>query len=345
MSPELRRSYLRLMRAYPRWYRRERGAELLTTLLDDARPGQRRASRRDVVDLLLSGVRARFRPPRRFTAYAAAVVAAGYLGLAGAAGAVQLTDYPGPPTDAQAVAAARAALPHEPHNVPGPAVHCDLMCPDWDGRDDVVAFDAPPDRTDRVVIWYRAEQMAPAARLEQARRRLEAASWQVGDVYDLDADYPQLDAGKDGITIRLSASTVAPENGQVTAVVAKDFSTTATWALLIGGAGGLLAGWLLAVWVLHRARGHRPAIRRALSVVALPGLAAAGGALALSVLFISGVLVGDFSPKVVQAPLFLLTFLPGFAVVAVSAALALILAALPSPYAPSASPGAAPERA
>jgi hypothetical protein len=37
----LGRAYRRLMWAYPRWYRRERGAELVTTLLDDAAPGQR----------------------------------------------------------------------------------------------------------------------------------------------------------------------------------------------------------------------------------------------------------------------------------------------------------------
>lgn len=41
-ADHLRRCYQRRLRAYPRWYRRERGAEILTVLLDAAAPGQRR---------------------------------------------------------------------------------------------------------------------------------------------------------------------------------------------------------------------------------------------------------------------------------------------------------------
>lgn len=60
---ELERSYRRLLWAYPRFYRRDRGLEILTTLLDASEPGQARASLAERVHLLLSGLRCRLVPP------------------------------------------------------------------------------------------------------------------------------------------------------------------------------------------------------------------------------------------------------------------------------------------
>src|SRR5688572_12701823 len=94
----LRRSYRRLLWAYPRWYREERGAEMTTTLLDDAAPGQRRATRREVVDLLRCGLRARLRPPRSASAWLATVMVALYVALAGAAAAGWWGGYTAPPS-------------------------------------------------------------------------------------------------------------------------------------------------------------------------------------------------------------------------------------------------------
>jgi hypothetical protein len=54
----LEQVYRLLLLAYPRRYRRARGAEMLTTLLEAARP-----LRREMVGLLWGGVRARFRLP------------------------------------------------------------------------------------------------------------------------------------------------------------------------------------------------------------------------------------------------------------------------------------------
>jgi hypothetical protein len=53
----LRRRYQRLLWAYPNWYRRERGLEILTTLLDAAQPGQHRPTSRDVINVTVQGVR------------------------------------------------------------------------------------------------------------------------------------------------------------------------------------------------------------------------------------------------------------------------------------------------
>jgi DNA-directed RNA polymerase specialized sigma24 family protein len=55
----LARRYRRLLFAYPDSYRRQRGEELLGTLLDTARPGQRRPTVADAADLMLGGLRQR----------------------------------------------------------------------------------------------------------------------------------------------------------------------------------------------------------------------------------------------------------------------------------------------
>jgi hypothetical protein len=60
----LGRRYRRLLWAYPGWYRRERGQEILTTLLDAARPGQRRPAGGEVLGVVVQGLRCRLRPPR-----------------------------------------------------------------------------------------------------------------------------------------------------------------------------------------------------------------------------------------------------------------------------------------
>jgi hypothetical protein len=55
----LERRLRRLLLAYPAGYRRERGAEIVTTLLDTARPGQRVPGAADAVDVVRAGLRCR----------------------------------------------------------------------------------------------------------------------------------------------------------------------------------------------------------------------------------------------------------------------------------------------
>ena len=56
---ELERRYRALLRAYPGGYRQHRGEEMLTTLMETARPGQARPDRRDVAELLRGALRER----------------------------------------------------------------------------------------------------------------------------------------------------------------------------------------------------------------------------------------------------------------------------------------------
>jgi hypothetical protein len=61
MSGRLRRRYERLLVTYPPAYRRAHGEEMLSTLLEAARPDQQLPAPREVVSLLLGGLRTRAR--------------------------------------------------------------------------------------------------------------------------------------------------------------------------------------------------------------------------------------------------------------------------------------------
>ncbi|GIF62711.1 hypothetical protein Ais01nite_07460 [Asanoa ishikariensis] len=61
MTRQLGDRYRSLLRFYPADYRAERGDEIVDTYLDLARPGQRRPSRADVVDLASGGARQHLR--------------------------------------------------------------------------------------------------------------------------------------------------------------------------------------------------------------------------------------------------------------------------------------------
>lgn len=66
MSPYERRCRS-LLRAYPRWYRRQRGDEMLATLLEASQPGRRWPSARDTRALILGGLRVRAAQDQRLT--------------------------------------------------------------------------------------------------------------------------------------------------------------------------------------------------------------------------------------------------------------------------------------
>src|SRR3954452_19940988 len=97
------RGYRRLLLAYPSWYRRERGEEMLTTLLDDAATTSGwRAPVRDAANMLIGGARCRLRVRGLLARSAAAVVAlAAGIGVAGVAGVLAWHSQQTMPTDSQ----------------------------------------------------------------------------------------------------------------------------------------------------------------------------------------------------------------------------------------------------
>jgi hypothetical protein len=94
--PELERSYRRLLRAYPGFYRRERGLEMLTTLLDAAEPGQVRPSRGEAVHLVVTGLRYRFVPPTWIGKLGAGLVAIWAAVVLSGAGALMVWGFADP---------------------------------------------------------------------------------------------------------------------------------------------------------------------------------------------------------------------------------------------------------
>jgi hypothetical protein len=266
MSP-LERSYRRLLLAYPGWHRRERGLEMLTTLLDAAESGRRRPAVADALDIIRGGLRCRLRPPRGLRPRAAAVLVALFAALAGSTIAARwsASTFAPTPTESQAAAAAGIALGKAPRNEPGPVETCPYYCfHQWvDGGDQLVTFDVPFDENSgvdyvTVVSWepYGEE----AAVVDGARTRLAAAGWDLGDLTVQGNGTRYFTATRGGLSMRMTAmreTTIPTVELQVEHLIPAAVPLAAVIALPVGA----LIGWLLAVWVLQRRCRQQPVVR------------------------------------------------------------------------------------
>ena len=287
----LERAYRRLLLAYPGRYRRRHAAEIVTTLLEMAAPGQRRPHRADAWHLLASGLRQRFRLPAgrplaRIAAVLIALVAGAFGAAAGSwAGAQTFAPLPDPAAIAQlATGTGIGDATAQTHN----------------GS----SWTAP--------ILYTSAEVAGTWPIEPSRQRLSAAGWQVGPVEPLGGSASSFDpatgittklpvhnnqfrAEKDGIAVSVRASRVTDSSSVDTDVWAQ--ATPVFLPLIVAGAAaGLIAGWLLAAagaYRLQRARRRRLA-------AAVTGLAVL--ALVLPAVALYGNIMrawryaGDFSP-------------------------------------------------
>lgn len=106
-----------LLRSFPRHYRRVRGAEMLSTLLDGAKPGQARPSLREAIGIVGAGLRCRVRirrGPLTLLAAIAATVAGSILTATLFAWAAWTITAPPLPGKAEADAIAHAVVASEP---------------------------------------------------------------------------------------------------------------------------------------------------------------------------------------------------------------------------------------
>lgn len=266
------RRYRRLLWAYPRWYRRERGTEILTTVLDAAAPGRRWPSARDAVDLLRGGVRLRVGPPRPgyLLIFVPISLLVGLIGSAWAAGQA-LDRFAARPSVATAAAVALTATGEPPHDLAGPIVSCsDVGCPSgWspDG-DNVVAEDRPlyqDNGQDAVEVGYWPPDDALAGWIGLVRDRLSAAGWTV-DPISRSVYGDRFTAHNADLQVQVWT---IPGAGRVPSGD-DDYLVTAPAVLLVqhsappglelfSGAGflaGLVIGWLLSAWIVRRARAH-----------------------------------------------------------------------------------------
>ena len=351
----LRRRYRLLLLAYPRWYRRERGLEMLTTLLDAAAAtGQRRPTVREAVDIVGGGVRCRLRPPRPVFLLAFVPVSV-FAAFTGAAVAIwlALTLLAPIPTDDVAAAVARTATGQAPRNVPGPTASCnDVYCDEqWSpGGDQVVAEDrllSAGNHLDAVVVGYWIADDDIPAWIDDARSRLAAAGWNVGPLEiqvegqpdegfrRFTAETPDLQLSMHAFSRGERAASPGifpPAAIQVQSKAPAGLSTLSGAAFLVS----LLTGWLLTGWVVRRFRTHR--LR--LTAVAV-GAVAAFGAVLMAILVDGELLLGSVADAAnndrapVAELLATLTFVtfPPLAFLAALAALAavvtLVAAAMP----------------
>jgi hypothetical protein len=266
-SDVLQRRYSRLLMAYPRWHRRERGLEMLTTMLDAAEPGRRRPAVADAMDIIRGGLRCRFRPPRGFRPRAATVIVVLFAALAGSTIAARwaASILAPTPTESQAATAAGVALGKAPRNVPGPVETCPYYCfHEWvDGGDQIVTFDVPFDENSgvdyvTVVSWEPYGEEAPVT--DGARARLAAAGWVLGDLTVQGNGTRYFTATQGGLSLYM----IAAREVSIPTVIMQVEHRIPVAVPLAAGIGlpiGALIGWLLAVWILQRRRRQQPVVR------------------------------------------------------------------------------------
>jgi len=267
---ELERSYRRLLRAYPGFYRRERELEILTTVLDAAEPGQVRPSRGEAAALLLTGLRCRFVPPTRAGKLATAIVAVWAALVLSGAGALAVWAFADP----------------EPPRLA--ALSDDLV-----GRDPAVTYELPGDNLLDMAYAYKThsefqdyanegwtgrhpapmgesriyERVTPTpTALADAYRRVTSAGWRAG------ARSPgAFWAYRDGVLLRVSGS------GEQTGMRVSAYPIEPR-GVLAGAIAGFVLGLIVAsqamTWLAHRVARTPLPTRRLIVLLGLPALVA-----------------------------------------------------------------------
>lgn len=289
--------YRRLLWAYPNWYRQEHGPEMLSTLLDGS---GRRPSWGDALGVLGRGLRCRFLPPAGPHHVYLAAIAVVFLAFAGSAvAAVAYTAPAATPSEEEAVAVALLATGRAPVNENSPVVACTYYCPEpWtSGGDPVVTFDDPFEENrgvDHVTVSYWPPDGLLPSVAEDARTRLRADGWQVGDLTVQDDGTLRLDARKDGLS--LSLVRFRSDSGSPAVRLRLERDLPALTAVTVGGLfAGALGGWALTMWVMQRHRRQVRRVRVATVLCATPVLILMALADLLQVRFMVNALLADLT--------------------------------------------------
>src|SRR5688572_22977596 len=216
-----------LLLAFPRHYRRGRGEEMLTTLLDGALPGQRRPTMRSALSVIWSGIRCRFRlRPGKFSRIAAAVTT-----LTGAVFGAVLGTWAawnwtaGPlPSDAEADAIARSIVVTD-INLRLRYRHDFIF-----GDDNIIGQRAPGN------IWYSYGSDEDEPIEAKAREALRANGWAVSSWQCRRCAWPVSLAAKDDLRVMVSSNELIMTRATPSAV---------PWFMAIGALLGAYGGWML----------------------------------------------------------------------------------------------------
>jgi hypothetical protein len=266
--------------------------------------------------------------------------------------------FASPPSEQQAIAIARVAMAEPPHNLPGPTFRCPDYCNhQWrSGGDQVVVFDDTPWRNTgvdhtSVVYWT-----TPTDGIGAARRRLIADGWTIDD-----RQYPPgaIMSGPEGppsdgftayrghLALHVHRSSYPPL--MLTLEPRQPSSLPLDSGSIAAAAAGLAGAWPLTSWVQHRYRRHRPALQWLIQLFSLLPVWVMGAATVLGLAFAAPVDITPWS-MLSATVVFRLFGIHGAAIialsVAVSAALTVLIAALPTHAAhPTTGPGPRPARA
>lgn len=257
----LERSYRRLLLAYPRFYRRERGLEILTTLLDAAKPGQVRATPGEATHVILSGLRFRLVPPGVAGRIAAGVAALWTAVVLGGVGAYVAWDSssasPAAIDDAQVAVLANALVGQPPARVD----HGDRGLLDIayshkaSGRFQTLGAEDLPGVRPMPSGHTRIYEQVEAARgiLDAAHRRLQVDGWQTGAITRPEVcDCGTFWAGRDGLLLRMAHHPATAQQK----IVLVDFYPIepdgVPTGVIVGFALGLILAWPTVTWLAHR---------------------------------------------------------------------------------------------
>jgi hypothetical protein len=265
------RHYRRLLRAYPRGYRRRHGPEILATLLDMAEAGHGRLTAGQTAHLIACGIRQRFRLPRRVLPVVAAVLAAVLLGgFGGVAGNwLAWRAAPSVPSAAEADALTTALT-----GVPGSNEYPWRTAMNGPGINTVLhgtgTYDAERVRDALIAGGWRITRFTE----DTGGRIVDWGSPTEKVIPSLNVRFA---AAKDGVSLTGDTDTVMGGkeyglDGQMTARL--DITTDATAAIvpmtIAGAAIGLLSGWMLTAALAYRIRsGARRGWPTAAAVTAL----------------------------------------------------------------------------
>lgn len=266
----LTRHYRRLLLAYPRAYRRERGEELLGLLLDTTPPGRTRPTVTGALDLVRNGLRCRLGRPASRTVVAWAALTAVICGLFGAALAARLgweTSRP-QPGHGEAMAAFATALPGQ--RIAGIETAPSLFT--FVGRP--LSARHLPDLLVRGGDYQEGTAVVTATgspsstTLATARERLRDAGWQVstparrtGGLGARGGPDTEVAARRGDTALRLVLP-VSPAAGQPQLTIELRRTTPAAVlpAAVAGGVFGALLGWFVFGWASRRSE-SRPEVR------------------------------------------------------------------------------------
>ncbi|GAA1369093.1 hypothetical protein [Catellatospora chokoriensis] len=342
---QLEVAYRRLLLCYPRSFRRERGLEVVTTLMDAAEPGRTKPTRTEAVNLILSGLAWRFRLPDGLAYRLAAVVVALFIGLAASAVASEAVWRASPtmPTDATVEAIGRSVTALAPVQGPFPSASysgCDKADTN-EACESLVPAGADPVLT-HTWLAYQVPGAEVNAWVDQARDRFTADGWQLGQtVYSRSdqaiAEYPEQTifwAAKGDLVVRIMGDPTEKYAGMPNVIIGvhQQAPPMVTVAAVAGLLLGVAVGWVFAAWALRAFQRHTTAGRLAMLVAGAPGLciAAAAGVAALVLAYYYATALG-WSHQDSRFPYLVLTY---DRAIAVAGGISLLLSAAIAVVAP-----------